>query len=401
MIIKAKDWKRPVLSEDSNIQQAVSNILNAIQQNGDSAIDNYSQQFDQFKPEVIELRPFDDYPLEPELKQSIRAAAKRIKRFARFQKEDLGSKTFSDEFGEYGQVVAPIERAGCYIPGGRFPLISTALMTLIPAKVAGCQERIAVSPSNHPALLAAASLAGATQFIRIGGVQAIGALVYGYQSFEPVDIIVGPGNAYVNEAKAQVQRRVKIDGLAGPSELLALCDDKQPIEWLAYDALAQSEHDPMALSVVVSDSERWLQEVGNFLSSDNKFKSLIDNKQVALVLCDSVDDMIDFSNDFAPEHLMLCDERITNEQLKHFGSLFIGANSAVAMGDYCAGPNHTLPTLGYARQTGGLNVSTFLRVQTVQKVSDVGRSELAHMAMPLAKEEGLEFHYESLAVRSK
>jgi histidinol dehydrogenase/sulfopropanediol 3-dehydrogenase len=205
----------------------------------------------------------------------------------------------------------------------------------------------------------------------------------------------------VNEAKAQVQRKIKIDGLAGPSELLTLCDDRQPIDWLAYDALAQSEHDPMALSLLVSDSKSWLQDVEKFLSSDDKFKGLVDNQQVVLVLCDSVDDMVKFCNDFAPEHLMLCDERISINQLKHYGSLFIGANSAVAMGDYCSGPNHTLPTMGYARQTGGLNVATFLRTQTIQKISDNGRQKLANMAMPLAKEEGLEFHFQSLMVRNR
>ncbi|WP_246128579.1 histidinol dehydrogenase [Pleionea sediminis] len=399
MIIKAKDWQRPELSNEQSIQDTVQKMLSDIKKNGDTAIDKYAQQFDSESPREIELKPFDEYELEPELKAAIRHAAKRIKRFARFQSQTLTSQQFSDECGEFGQVITPIERAGCYIPGGRFPLISTALMTLIPAKVAGCQQRIAVSPSAHPALLAAASLAGATQFFQIGGVQAIAALAFGYSSIDPVDIIVGPGNAYVNEAKAQLQRKIKIDGLAGPSEMLALCDNNQPIEWLALDALAQSEHDPVALSVLVSDSEQWLKEVEQFLKSNNKYQALIDNQQIALILAENVEEMINVSEAFAPEHLMLCDKRIDAKQLKQFGSLFVGANSAVAMGDYCSGPNHTLPTIGYARQSGGLNVQTFLKIQTIQTVSDNGRKELAKLAMPIANEEGLTFHYESLKIR--
>ncbi len=399
MIVNASEWVRPAFDSDSAIETNVRNMLTDCQRRGEKAIDEYSLKFDGIKPKTIELKPFDDYTLDAELKVAIRQAAKRIKRFARFQSETLTSHQFSDDCGEFAQVVTPIERAGCYIPGGRFPLISTALMTLIPAKVAGCPSRVAVSPSAHPALLAAASLAGATQFVQIGGVQAIAALAMGYSSIEPVDIIVGPGNAYVNEAKAQLQRKVKIDGLAGPSEMLALCDDKQPIEWLALDALAQSEHDPMALSVLVSDSKRWLERVESFLRSDDKYRSLINNQQIALVLADNVEQMIAVSESFAPEHLMLCDKRITSKQLSHYGSLFVGANSAVALGDYCSGPNHTLPTIGYARQSGGLNVQSFLRIQTVQAISDSGRSELARLAMPIAREEGLNFHFDSLKVR--
>ncbi|NVJ61370.1 MAG: histidinol dehydrogenase [Gammaproteobacteria bacterium] len=399
MISSASNWKRPSLQDDSAIEQTVREMLETIRSNGDESIDEFSEKFDGQKPEVITLKPFNEYELDGCLKVAIREAAKRIKTFARFQKEDIGNKTFTDDFGEFGQVVSPIERVGCYIPGGRFPLISTALMTLIPAKVAGCIDRIAVSPSDHPALLAAASLAGATQFIKIGGVQAIGALAYGYKSLRPVDAVVGPGNAYVNEAKAQLQRKLKIDGLAGPSEMLALCDENQPIEWLALDALAQSEHDPMALSVIVSDNEAWLKKEEAFLKADEKYANLISGQQIALVLCQSVDEMIEVCNRFAPEHLMLCDDRINSNQLKHYGSLFVGANSAVAMGDYASGPNHTLPTIGYARQTGGLNVQTFLRIQTIQKVSDNGRNELAALSMPIAKEEGLDFHYESLKIR--
>ncbi|MCW9015615.1 MAG: histidinol dehydrogenase, partial [Kangiellaceae bacterium] len=230
-IIRAVDWQRTALADDSRISESVTEILRRIEIEGDAAVDGYALEFDQCKPEKIPLKPFDEYQLDSELAKSIKLAAKRIEKFAEFQKQSLTSNYFEDEYGRFGQQVVPVERVGAYIPGGRFPLISSALMTLIPAKVAGCQQRIACSPSDNPAILAAASLAGATQFIKLGGVQAIGALTLGYSDIENVELIVGPGNAWVNEAKKQVQAKVKIDGLAGPSELLALCDRNQPIEW--------------------------------------------------------------------------------------------------------------------------------------------------------------------------
>ena len=399
MIIKAKDWSRPKLNADSHIESKVQAILNSIQKEGDSAIDRYSLEFDQQPVKVIELKPFEHYQLKDDLANSIKLAAIRIEKFALFQKQGIRSQSFSDKFGCYGQVVSPIERVGAYIPGGRYPLISTALMTLIPAKIAGSPVRIACSPSNHPAILAAASLAGATQFIQLGGVQAIGALAYGYQDNLPVDVIVGPGNIWVNEAKKQLQSQVKIDGLAGPSELLALCDGEQPIEWLAFDALAQAEHDPLACSLIVSDDSNWLVSMLSFLERNSQTKNLLKQKQIELVYAESIEELAKFSNQYAPEHLMLCHENIDQTLLSNYGSLFVGANSAVALGDYITGPNHTLPTLGYARQNGGLNVNTFLRILTTQTVNEEGRQALSKIAMPIAEAEGLTYHYQSLQVR--
>jgi len=257
-------------------------MLTRIESKGDEVIDEFAQQFDNTKPQIIALKPFADYKLDEALADSIQLAAKRIENFASFQKQSLQSQSFEDDFGTFGQVINPIERVGAYIPGGRFPLISTALMTLIPAKVAGSQVRIACSPSTNPALLAAASLAGATQFIQLGGVQAIAAMAYGYQQIAAVDLVVGPGNAWVNEAKKQIQSRIKIDGLAGPSELLAICDGTQPVEWLAYDALAQAEHDPLACSLIISDDKNWLEKMQNCLQQKSEFSELLSRKQVEL-----------------------------------------------------------------------------------------------------------------------
>ncbi len=400
MIINSSDWTRSTLSIDQNISKKVSDILSTIKLHGDSAINDYALKFDQQPVKTIDLKSFDEYKLDADLAESIKFAANRIEKFARFQMKNCQSESFEDDYGSYGQIVKPIERVGAYIPGGRYPLVSTALMTLIPAKVAGSRVRIACSPSDHPSILAAASLASATQFIQVGGVQAISALAFGYAGNDPVDVIVGPGNAWVNEAKKQIQSSIKIDGLAGPSELLALCDGEQPIEWLALDALAQAEHDPIACSLIVSDDEGWLTKMLKLLESQSNTKNLLEQKQIELIFSETTAELIDFSNRYAPEHLMLCHKDITSEQLKNYGSLFVGSNSAVALGDYITGPNHTLPTLGYARQNGGLNVNTFLRVLTSQTINDKGRKKLSKMAMPIAKEEGLQFHYKSLEIRN-
>jgi histidinol dehydrogenase len=403
IIASAKTWQRPQVDADNQIENNVRDMLQKIQTDGDQAIIDFAQQFDGQTPQVIELKPFEQYiasnQISVELGESIKLAAKRIEKFAAFQMQGFESRSFSDEFGTYGQQVAPIERVGAYIPGGRYPLISTALMTLIPAKVAGCSYRLACSPSAHPAILAAASLAGATEFIQLGGVQAIAAMTYGFKQLEPVDLVVGPGNAWVNEAKKQLQSQVKIDGLAGPSELLILADKQQKIDWLALDALAQAEHDPMACSIIVCDDLAWLKQLENSLQIDNRFKPLLDNNQVALVLADSVNQMITLSETYASEHLMLCHSDIKSGELTHYGSLFVGANSAVALGDYISGPNHTLPTLGYARQTGGLSVSTYVRLTTTQAINDLGRNKLSQAASVIADAEGLVFHKQSLDVR--
>jgi len=399
MITDANEWQRPQPQSALDIADQVRKMLTLISNDGDEAIEQFAQQFDNSKPQVIALKPFEEYPLDKKLAKSIKMAARRIEDFAAFQKQSVKSQTFEDEYGSFGQVINPIERVGAYIPGGRYPLISTALMTLIPARVAGSPVRIACSPSINPALLAAASLAGATTFIHLGGVQAIGALAFGYQQSEPVDLIVGPGNAWVNEAKKQVQDRIKIDGLAGPSELLAICDGEQPIDWLAYDALAQAEHDPLACSLLISDCRTWLVKMLDLLQSDDTFSTLLAQKQIELIYAGSKQQLIDFSEKYGPEHLMLCHRNIDDNELTNYGSLFVGANSAVALGDYISGPNHTLPTLGFSRQTGGLSVNTFLRIQTIQTVNDQGRKKLSKAAMPIAEAEGLTNHYHSLRIR--
>lgn len=399
-INQCSDWQRGLSNSQSSVEPQVRGLLDAIEQQGDSFVDELSLKFDGFKPQWIELKPYDQYGLESELLEAIVASGKRIEAFARFQREQLVDTSYRDDCGEFGFRYQPIERIGAYIPGGRFPLISTALMTLIPAKLAGCQIRVACSPTDHPAVLAAASYAGATGFLKIGGAQAIAAMANGYQDLEPLQMIVGPGNQYVNAAKQALSQKVQIDAAAGPSELLILADSTINTEWIIADMAAQAEHDPQAQSLLVSDNEEVLSSIEQQLTADKELQLLLDNQQIILLKASGVEEMIQFSNQYAPEHLLLADERVGQNRLTNFGSLFVGQNSAVAYGDYCSGPNHTLPTMGTANRSSGLSVLSFLKVQSVQTVSDEGRSRLSAMGEKVAEAEQLVWHKRSMAVRS-
>lgn len=399
-IIMAEDFKRPVIENLKAVENTVTNILKDIKTNGDNAVNQWSKKIDGQSAEFIKLLPFDEYNLEPELAAAIKTAYKRIKEFCQFQLKDLNNDDFSDDFGTFGYSYQPIEAIGAYIPGGQFPLISTALMTLTPAQVAGCPLRIACSPSIHPALLAAASLAGATEFLHCGGAQAIGALSYGFDKIKPVNMIVGPGNAYVNTAKAQVQSRTKIDTLAGPSELLIYANKLENPQWIVLDALAQAEHDTNAVSIIVSTSSQLLEILYSCTKASQSGLELIERQQILFVLAGDDALAINLINEYAPEHLMVCNDDCDTTLFTNYGSLFIGENSAVAFGDYCAGPNHTLPTNGAGKNSGGLSVHQFLKVLSTQKVTDLGRIELAKISTVLAKAEGLGFHQQSAEVRN-
>ncbi len=398
-IILGKDFKRAELKDNQKIEDTVAEILADIRNNGDKAVNNWSKKIDGKKGELIALKAFEDYGLKSELSEAIKIAYQRIKVFCEFQIKDLKNDSFDDGLGEFGYKYQAIERIGTYIPGGRFPLISTSLMTITPAKVAGCPDIIACSPSNHPALLAAASLAGATQFLHLGGAQAIGALSYGYGEIDAVNMIVGPGNAYVNSAKAQVQHRTKIDTLAGPSELLIYTENLQNTEWIMYDALAQAEHDPNAISLVVSTSQQLLEKLYTRTNASEAGHGLIEKEQILFIQCENQTQAIELINDYAPEHLLVTDTDCDMSLFSNYGSLFIGENSAVAFGDYCTGPNHTLPTNGAGKNSGGLSVHQFLKVLSTQKVNDRGRLKLAKTSSILAEAEGLVFHQKSADVR--
>ncbi len=399
-IIQAKDYKRAKLKNQDTIEKTVTQILQDIKLNSDKAINKWSKKIDGQIGQIIKLKPFAHYNLKPELTQAIKTAHKRIKDFCEFQIKDLKDDSFNDGFGEFGYKYVPIDRIGAYIPGGRFPLISTALMTLVPAQVAACPVRIACSPSTHPALLAAASLAGATHFLQLGGAQAIGALSYGFAEINAVNMIVGPGNSYVNFAKAQVQHRTKIDTLAGPSELLIYTEKLKNPDWIMLDALAQAEHDPNAISLIVSTSKQLLENLYTRTKADTVAIELLKNKQIVFIQAENQDQAIELINNYAPEHLLVTDTNLEISKFINYGSLFIGENSAVAFGDYCTGPNHTLPTNAVGKNSGGLSVHQFLKVLSTQKVNTNGRNELAKISAILAKEEGLKFHQKSAEIRS-
>lgn len=400
-ILEAPDWSRPQAVVSSNVRDTVAAMIADIEVRGDEAIAEYSQRFDGFEPTLVELPPFEDCDLEPELRKSLKIAAARIEGFARLQMSMFGDVEGGDQFGRYGQKVLPIERMAAYIPGGRFPLVSTALMTLIPARVAGVPWRVAISPTDHPAVLAAASLAGATRFVRMGGAQAIVAAARGSKWMDPAHMIVGPGNAYVNEAKGLMQGEVKIDCLAGPSEILVLCDENANPNWVALDILAQAEHDPMALSVLGSTSRVFLQKVAEEVESiAAKFPDK-DKGIIQYVYGNDTSALIDLSNKMGPEHLHVdCQPgSLDTNKLTNYGSLFIGSHAAVALGDYCSGPNHTLPTMGHARHKGGLSVGDFLKIVTWQAIDGDEYNTIADTAIRLAEEEDLIFHRMSLEAR--
>lgn len=400
-ITNAENFIRPRLKNQQAITEKVKTILKDIRQNGDFAVNQWSQKIDGIPARKIRLKPFEHYDLGAELELAIKKSYQRIKNFCEFQIKDLNNDSFNDGFGEFGYIYQPIERIGAYIPGGQFPLISTALMTLTPAQIANCPIRVACSPSTHPALLAAASLAGATDFLQLGGAQAIGALSYGFNEINAVNMVVGPGNAYVNAAKAQVQHRTKIDTLAGPSELLIYAPTLQNPDWIILDALAQAEHDTNALSLIVSISQRLLENLYTRIEASHCGKTMLENQQIIFIQANNRIQAIDFINDYAPEHLLVTDKNSDITVFKNYGSLFIGENSAVAFGDYCAGPNHTLPTSGVSKNSGGLSVHQFLKVLSTQKVNNRGRNELAKLSTVISKAEGLVFHQQSAEARNK
>lgn len=400
-MLNLKDWKRPGQQASLRVRDGVRDLLDDIRERGDDAIDEYSQRFDGYKPEFIKLKAFEDYDLSPSLRKALLDAAARIEGFAKLQKSMYHDVNGGDASVRYGHKVLPLDRMAAYIPGGRYPLVSTAMMTLIPARVAGVAERIAVTPTDHPAVQAAASLAGATAMVRMGGSQAIAAVAYGYRDLAPVDMVVGPGNAYVNEAKAQLQDTLKIDTLAGPSEILVLCDDTIDPNWVALDLLAQAEHDPMALSVVGSNNKAQLEAIATAVEEQAKQFPEKDKGIIQLVYCADGEEMVALSNKMGPEHLHVAvgEGLVDLDALRHYGSLFVGAHSAVALGDYCTGPNHTLPTVGVARQKGGLMVGDFLKIVTWQEAIPSGYEPLAKTAIELATVEDLDYHRLSLEVR--
>ena len=384
------------------LEPRVRRILRDVRRDGDRALRRYAGRWDGLAPnqplKVSEAEMSEAWrKLNPQLRKSLRLAAQNIRRFCQRQKPRSWTRTRGGI--SLGQVVRPLESVGCYVPGGRHPLMSTLLMTVIPAQVAGVKNIRVVSPKPSPEVLGAAAILGARELYRVGGAQAIAALAYGTRSIERVDKIVGPGNAYVTVAKRLASFDCAIDFLAGPTEAVVLSDAGVP-EFIASDLVAQAEHDPDALSVFITTSKTLAQSVmesASRLAQGNPIAQQSLRARGTVLVATSREQARDWANHLAPEHITVAADDLPF--IQNAGSIFVGDYSAQAAGDYASGPNHVLPTSGQARFRGGLSVADFVKVITVQKLSSKGLRGIAPAIECLAAAEGLPAHAQSVHLR--
>ena len=400
-------------ADDARVRDTVANIMREVAARGDAALRDYSKQFDGV--EVEHLRVSDEdieaarQACDDELLEGTHFAMERITAFAQAQLATLQPLDIEILPGIHlGHRLIPLQRVGAYVPGGRYPLLSSPLMAIIPAKVAGVEEiHVCTPPKVHPAVLYAAHLAGATHIYRVGGAQAIAALTFGTETIPLVDKICGPGNMYVNEAKRQAIGHVGIDQLAGPSEIFVLADETANPKILAADLLAQAEHDPETRVGLITTSRRiaeaTLQEVERQLGmlATAQVAGAAWKKRGEIVLCCDEADMILYSDHVAAEHLQVhtANAEALSARLRNYGSLFIGQDASVVYSDKVSGTNHILPTGGAAHYTGGVWVGTFLKVCTHQRIERGGVEVLAHYATRQSAREGLEGHRKAAEIR--
>jgi len=397
-------------SHDSAAERIAARILADVRKNGDAALFRWASRLDgvRLTHESLwitraEIRAASRN-VPRDFARAVVHAARNIRRVA--EKQRPRSWTITVEPGvRVGQRVAPLETIGCYIPGGRFSLFSTLLMTAIPAQVAGVKRIVVACPKPSPALLAAAGILGVNEIARLGGAQAIGAFGYGTQSIPRVDKICGPGNRYVTAAKRIVSNECAIDMPAGPTEVLILATGGSP-RYIAADFLAQAEHDPEAIALLVTPSARLAKavssELGKQLSALPKANPAWKSLQLAsaILVAPSLDAAIRFANRVAPEHLSIpCANKTLIEKLSEAGSVFLGPWSAQPIGDYASGTNHVLPTSGWARARGGLSVTDFVKCSSTQEISRAGLKRLAPVVTAMARAEGLEAHARAVEVR--
>ncbi len=402
---------------DSEVDLVVAQILASVQTAGDAALIDYTRRFDRWTPTFIpELEISMDRcqqslaGLPAKLRAALNVASERIRRYHERQK--LESWQYTELDGTVlGQQITPLDRVGIYVPGGKAAYPSSVLMNAIAAKVAGVHELIMVTPTPEGALndmvLAAAALVGVDRIFRIGGAQAVGALAFGTSLVPAVDKIVGPGNAYVAAAKRRVFGRVGIDMIAGPSEILVISDGSTPPDWVALDLFSQAEHDEIAQSLLLCPDARFLDRVAESIErllprqprADIIRASL--SKRGAMILVSSLEEACEISNELAPEHLELSvvDPDALLPAIRHAGAIFLGRFSSESVGDYCAGPNHVLPTSRTARFSSPLGVYDFQKRSSVIKVSAAGARTLGQIAATLARTEGLEAHAQSAESR--
>ena len=402
-----------------SIEATVDEILAAIKSRGDAALVEYTNRFDRTSVSSIDELALTRKDLrsatslvDESVVDALRQAADRIRDYHERQKNE--SWFYIDDLGNrLGQKITPINPVGLYVPGGKAAYPSSVLMNAIPAKVAGVEEVVMVVPCPDglisPVVLAAADIASIDRVFKIGGAQAVGALAYGTETIPRVDKIVGPGNAYVAAAKKKVFGAVGIDMIAGPSEILIVCDGSVDVDWIVMDLFSQAEHDELAQSILISDDEGFLREVQNRIEAlveDMPRKDVISSSlsdRGALILVRDLNEACQIVNQIAPEHLELsvADPSKVIDQISNAGAIFVGKYTSESLGDYCAGPNHVLPTSGTARFSSPLGVYDFQKRSSVIEVSRSGARELGLIAATLAREEGLEAHAASAERRFK
>ncbi len=400
-----------------NVEQIVADIIDNVRKNGDRALFEYCEAFDKVKLSALEVteEEIDEAfaAVEPEFIRILNDAAANIREF--HEKQVRNSFIINGKKGVVmGQKVIPLEKVGLYVPGGTAAYPSTALIDSIPAKIAGCEEIVMVTPPGkdgkvNPAILAAAKVAGVTRIFKLGGAQAVAALAYGTESVPAVHKIVGPGNAFVAEAKKQVFGKVSIDMIAGPSEILIVADGTCNPAVVAADMLSQAEHDKLASAVLVTDSVSLANAVAEELE---KQIEILPRKEIAresvdkngkIIITDTISEAIEISNEIAPEHLELCMDNPFDylDEIKHAGSIFMGKHCPEALGDYFAGPNHTLPTSGTAKFSSPLSVDDFVKKTQYTYFTADALAAVADDVAYFAEKEGLSAHARSAISRKK
>ncbi|KSV77077.1 histidinol dehydrogenase [Sinorhizobium sp. GL2] len=405
--------ERDSIGDSASVEGLVAQIIADVRKRGDAAVQDYSKKFDSVDLAVFEVTPQEREEalteLDPQTRADTEFAIENVRKFAEAQLATILPLEIELRPGLHlGHRVIPIERVGCYVPGGRYPLLSAPIMTIVPAKVAGCDEVIACLPPNaHKAMIAGCHLSGADRIFRIGGAQAIAAMAYGTQTVPAVNKIVGPGNAFVNEAKRQVFGPVGIDQLAGPSEIFIVADSSGDAVMIATDLLAQAEHDVRTrVGLITTDRtlaeatlkevERQLQDLSTAGVAGQAWRDYGE-----IVVCSDEAAMIAYSDHVAAEHLQVhtTDPQDMATKLRNYGSLFIGELASVVYSDKCCGTNHTLPTMGAGRYTGGLWVGAYVKVATHQWLDERGVQAVAPPAARQSASESLEGHRRAAQLR--
>ncbi|ASQ78157.1 histidinol dehydrogenase [Enterobacter hormaechei] len=393
---------------DRSLTEKVSAIIERVKTEGDTALRAFSQQFDHVVPAQFEVSEQEIAEalegMDAQTRRDSEFAINQVRRFAQAQLATMLPLEVETLPGVHlGHRIIPVQTVGCYVPGGRYPILSAPVMSIVPATVAGCEQIIAcLPPGAHPAMIAVCHLAGAHRIFKVGGAQAIAAMAWGTESIPSVDKIVGPGNAFVNEAKRQVFGRVGIDALAGPSEIFTIADDSADPRILAADMLAQAEHDihtRVGLATTSRDiAERTLAEVERQLAS---LPTEAWRRQGEIVLCEDEAQLIAFADHMATEHLQVHtrDPHATAAKIRNYGSLFIGQNASVVFSDKCCGTNHTLPTMAAARYTGGLWVGAYVKICTHQWIDEQGIPAIAEPAIRQSRTEGMQGHRRAAEIR--